>query len=840
MHRRTLATPTLRRWCLGSAALVAAGAVAAGAPTPAGADIRVSANTALKPTSEVIYGRDALGLAANPTNPRHIVAVYADWVSLNCEVAVSTDAGKKWRRTRLRAPAGFADPPCTIGNHLANQLDGGIAFGRGNSVYVTFATGTIRPDGTGSGKSVLLAKSSDGGRTFGTGAVVLPGGDDADSGPDYIMPKLAVSPGSSSATDRIYIAASGAGNDDHAGVQGEDTVFTSSGDGGKTFTEPRVANDPAQNSIEHSGPTLGHDGNVYISWRTREKDPAAPGRFIPEGTLVVARTNDLGLTWTRTNVAGIKGYVYNGPPAPPLQPGNRFTASTFPRLASNPKTGDVYLVYGNGGTPTVASTIRRIDHFIDPDMDVYFQRSSDSAKTWSAPQRLNLDAPAQFEFTQTRHPSVSVAPNGRVDIVWQDRRHWYRGCTHVHAPCAEARLGDTYLRSSSDAGATFGAERRITDRSMNNDVGFDYRFGAYWDYGARSIPLGNDKIFVGWMDPRDGNVDTDTMGIYLATVDLKASKKVPVQRVARTDATDLSVKLSQMTYPAGSEALLAGTFATAPATRVVIVNDRDVPGALAAGVLARANLGPVLLSPSGGLPAAVKGELTRLAPIGAYVVGGTGSLSDQVIADLAATGIATDQIVRIAGTDGADTAAQVALAMDRRTAAQKAAGVRAFDGAVIVNPSSPHATAVSALAANRRLPVLFASGGALPASTASALQTLAIKNTIVVGSAADVGAGVLAGLPTPQRLAGRDPVATSRAILAESRRRGMPSNIVYTARASRRMDAALLGPAVGRMTGLLVLTHRGESEIPSLLDQLKIRGAVDRVVAIDRPGRSGR
>jgi hypothetical protein len=248
----------------------------------------------------------------------------------------------------------------------------------------------------------------------------------------------------------------------------------------------------------------------------------------------------------------------------------------------------------------------------------------------------------------------------------------------------------------------------------------------------------------------------------------------------------------------------------------------------------------VLLSPSGGLPAAVKGELTRLAPIGAYVVGGTGSLSDQVIADLAATGIAADQIVRIAGTDGADTAAQVALAMDRRTAAQKAAGVRAFDGAVIVNPSSPHATAVAALAANRRLPVLFASGGALPASTASALQTLAIKNTIVVGSAADVGAGVLAGLPTPQRLAGRDPVATSRAILAESRRRGMPSNIVYTARASRRMDAALLGPAVGRMTGLLVLTHRGESEIPSLLDQLKIRGAVDRVVAIDRPGRSGR
>lgn len=835
MHRRLLATSTRRRRCLGSAAVaLAVAGLAAGATAPAGADIRVSANTPLHPSSDVIYGRDALGMAANPSNPRHIVAVYADWVSLNCEVAISTNAGKTWRRTALKAPPGFADPPCTIGNHLANQLDGGIAFGRGNRVYVTFATGRVLPDGTGSGKSVLLARSTDGGRTFGTGAVILPGGDNADSGPDYIMPKLAVSPGSTADSDRIYVAASGAGNDSHDGVQGEDTVFTSSGDGGNTFTEPRIANDPAQNSIEHSGPTLGHDGAVYIAWRTREKNPAKPGSFIPEGKLVVARTTDLGLSWTRTNVAGVKGFVYNGPPAPPLQPGTSFTASTFPRLASNPRNGDVYLVYGNGEAPLGPGSIANVDHFIHPDSDVYFQRSTDDNKTWSDPQRLNLDAPAQFEETQTRHPNVSVAPNGRVDVVWQDRRHWYRGCLHTHSPCLEARLGDTYLRSSSDEGRSFGAERRITDRSMNNDVGFDYRFGAYWDYGPRSIPLGNNKILVGWMDSRDGNVDTDTMGIYLATVNLKASSRVPVERIGRTNATDLSVKLSELTYPGGAEALLAGTFATAPAARAVIVNDHDVAGALAAGVLARANLGPVLLASHGGLSEAVKGELLRLAPVGAYVIGGTGSLSDQVVNDIAATGVAADQITRIAGTDAADTAAQIALTLDRRSAADKAAGVRAFDGAIIVNPSSPDATAAAVLAANRRLPVLFSGAGALPASTASALSTLAVRNTLVVGTAAEVADSVLTSLPKPQRLAGRDAVATSRAVLAESRRRGLPPNIVYTARASRRMDAALLGPAAGRMTGLLLLTHRGESEIPVLLNQLKIRGSVDRVVAIDR------
>ena len=828
MNRRQLAiqVPRRRRVAPAVAAVIAA-ALVAGAPAPAGADIRVSANTALRPGSDVIYGRDAVGLASNPNNPRHIVALYADWVSLECEAAVSTNGGKTWRRTRLKAPAGYADPACTIGNHLAQQVDGGIAFGRGNTVYVTFATGVVRPDGTGDGKSVLVAKSTNGGRSFGAATVAMAGGTDPDVGPDYAMPKLAVAAG---AADRIYVSADTSGT-----TTGDDAAFSTSGDGGRTWSPAVIADAPNQSAIEQSGPVLGRGGAVYLAWRTRNPDPQTAGRFLPEGTLVVAKTTDLGQTWTRKIVAGVRGFVYEGPSVAPFATTRAFNASTFPRLTSNPRTNDVYLVYGNGGPPTIPGTVAAADHFIHPDMDVYFQRSTDGAGSWSLPQRLNTDAPAQFETTQTRHPTAAVAPNGRVDVVWQDRRHWYKGCTHTHAPCAEARLGDTYLRSSSNKGSSFGAERRITDRSMNNDVGFDYRFGAYWDYGPRAIALGNDKILVGWMDPRDGNVETDNLGLYLATVNLKASTKVPVQRVGRTNSADLAVKLSRLTYPAGGEATLAGVFASAPASRVVIVNERDFAGALAGGVLARANLGPVLLSAAGGLSAQAKSELARLAPIGAYVIGATASLSDQVVADLAAGGIAQDQIVRIAGADAADTAAQIATAMDRRSAAAKAAGTRAFDGAVIVNPASPDAGAISALAANRRLPVLYTGAGALPAATTNALTALGITNTIVVGNATAVGAGAVAGLPKPQRLGGSDAVATSRVILAESRRRGLPSNIVYTARASRKMDAALLGPVVGRLTGLLLLTHRGEAEIPVLLNGLKIRGSVDRVIAVDNP-----
>ena len=154
---------------------------------------------------------------------------------------------------------------------------------------------------------------------------------------------------------------------------------------------------PSDNAIEQSEPTLGHDGAVYVAWRTRGKDPADSTKFVPEGTLVVGRTTDLGASWTRTTVVGVRGFVYTGPLVPPFVTSQRFTASTFPRLASNPRNGDADLAYGNGGPPIVPGTARAADHFIHPDMDVYFQRSTDDAKTWSAPVRLNQDSPVQFE-----------------------------------------------------------------------------------------------------------------------------------------------------------------------------------------------------------------------------------------------------------------------------------------------------------------------------------------------------------------------------------------------------------------------------------------------------------
>jgi len=826
MHRRLV--PTVL-----ALAVLASGGLA----STAGADVRVGKNRPLLPDANPVYARDAVGLAVNPRDPKHIVAVYTDLMTLHCEVASSFDGGRKWRRVRLKAPAGYVVPACTVGRHLSALLDQSIVFGRGRNVYTTFSSAVVDAAGEPQGKSVMVAHSRNGGRTFATAAVALPGGAVVARGPDYTLPKIAVRRGTRGRSDHLYVVASS--TEDNPSLPGgeEDTVVATSTDGARTWSAPKRVNPVGQNSIEPSQPVLGKGNRLLVAWRTRDKD--ARGQFVPEGRIVVSRSSDLGATWTHSTAAGVRGYTYQGPPQPPFNTVQTFTGSAYPQLAADKRSGNVYLVFGNGEQPTHGGTAVAADHFIHPDIDVYFQRSTDGGGEWSEPDRLNRQAPIQFEVTQTRHPNLTVAAGGRIDVVWQDRRHWYRGCLQTHAPCDEGRLGDTYYRYSRSGGESFSAERRITDRSMNNDVGSDYRYGAYWAYGPQSVPLGKNRLLVAWMDSRDGNPDTDTMGIYLANVNLKASRRVPVRRIARTSARALSVKLSRRAWPGGGESVLAGVFASRPASRVVIVNEHDVPGALAGGVLARANLGPVLITPAGGLPDAVKAEVARLAPIGAYLVGGEGSLSSQVVTDLAATGIPAEQAVRIAGPDAAGTAALVARSMDRRTAQEKQAGKRAFDAAVIVNPASPDAAAASVLAANRRLPVLHARGGSVPPATAAALKDLAIPKALVIGDSSEIGEAAFAQLPQPQRLAGDGAIGTSLAVLRESKLRGLPTNVVFTARSTRRMDAAVMGAAVGRIGGMLLLTNGGVPAARAALQNGNMRNKVDHLMVAEKPRRRG-
>ena len=817
-------TRKVRRVAL--AVVFLAGPVAT-AVRPAGAQtvgqLRVEPNRKLGTNTDPNRQPQAPGLALDPADARHMVEVDIEARAEQCAYHVTFDGGSTWEGGLLRAPAGFPARACRRADApgIPTQQDfhmvanGSVAFGAGQNVYSTFSSQRSSAEGD----SVIVVRSTDGGRTFQVGVVAVPGGASNVTGPRHKLPTLAVVPGGGTGgADLVYVTASALGASRTAG----DTVVARSSDGGQTWGGAVKVNAAAETrTLEQSQPVVLPDGRVFVAYRTEGLN----------AQLQVARSSDGGQTWTRSLAANVRAY---GPDVG----GTSFTDSNFPRMAADRRNGNLYLVWGEGPPPPV-----RTDHFIHPDADVRFVRSLDGGTSWSAPIRVNDDPLGSGEPATgiaQRHPNVYVAPDGRIDIVWHDRRHGYRSPTNVHLEAIETRLGDTYYANSLDAGSSFSKNRRITDRSINNDIGLDHQFATYWDFGPVAQPIGTDRILFAWMDSREGNFANDSSDVYTAVLNLKAGGPIPVQKLPELSRSELSAAVGKVAYQGGGEAVLASSFVTRSATRVVVVNEGDTAAALAGAVLSRAELGPLLATPPGGLTPEVKAEVARVNPLGAILIGDAGALNQGVVNGIVDTGVPADKVTRLAGASPADTARLVALAMDRRTDAAKAAGTPAFDAAVVVNPASPDAGAAAGLAANRRLPILFADQNAVPQATTNALGALSITNTLVVGGAGSVSDAVLASLPGAKRLGGADPYAVSRAVVTESVARGLPTNMVYVADGQQPFDAALLGTVVARAGGLLLLAPGADTAAAEQsLGALGLQAGVDRIVTARSIGLTG-
>lgn len=829
---------------------------ASGATSQVGSQPRAEENRRLGNERANPRGRDVPGLAANPANPAHLVEVEFDVARGRCVFNRSLDGGRTWAGGSLPSPAGFPaaaagypNPQCD--GRFSQAMDGSVVFGSGQNVYTAFAT---RPN-TAEGFTAVVSRSADGGASFITGVVAMPSSP-GQATPSYTRPEVAVQPGAGTGgADRIYVAAAAT----LPPAQGTTanrarTMVAVSDDGGITW--PRlseasvgpfpltVSDDPevpkSPGSIESSQPVVAPDGTVFVAWRSAPVAFASKNPKTSVGAIFMSKSTDAGATWTNSPVVGVRGYGPDAPGAagPTYAGGNFFGGSTFPRIAVDPaaRTPRVYVTYMQGPaapespTPAVrAGQVRAQDHFINADSDVSFVRSTDGGNKWSTPTRINDDPPgsgAPGVGPNQRHPRVSVAVNGRVDVVWQDRRHGYNSPTNSHFGNGEARFGDTYYSFSTDGGARFSANRRISDKSQNLDIGLDYRQGVYWNYSPALVSLPDEVVFA-WQDSREGNLQTETEDIYVSRLDLRTSGLLPVRRVSGPTLPGLSVALSNLAY-AGPEAVLrtnpdAGAFTNQPATSVVVVNEGDVAGAVAGGVLARANLGPVLASPASTLPPEVKAEVSRMDPVGAFVVGNEASLSGGVVRALVEAGVPADKIVRLAGPTTADTARAIADRLRNRSTE-----------AVIVNPSTPEAATASAMAAALRLPVLLVDRDSIPPATSAALSSFGITKTLVIGGPLAISTSVEGQLPAPKRLGLVDVNDTSEAVVQESIARRLPRNIVYVTDSSRSMDAAVLGAAVARVGGLSLMALNGDPIAAEVsLGKVGARSLTDQLIVVD-------
>jgi hypothetical protein len=771
---------------------VVVAAVAPGTASGQASGGKVTANARVGADNlDPFRGGDIPAVAADPADPRHIVMANDNFVTGECEFRVTFDGGSSWEAGRLKAPAGFLSPPCrTLSSGGYPHMNQSLAFGTGQNVYTVFDSPKGPQQvfgapsfGQGQADSVLVARSSDGGRTFATAVVAIAAPDGAPF-PFYIRPTLGVQPRPEG--DRIFVAAWGVavtsgGPADGAGDRR--LVTAASSDGGATWSVPVDASAPGEQVREPSAPVVAPDGAVYVAWRNRDNG-AAPSNVI------VGKSTDGGRTWAR-NLAGAVTGLGQG------------AGGGMPQLGLDHASGAIYLVYQE----------------TEPhgDLDIFFQRSTDAGATWSSPLRVNDDPPGNK--LRQHVPHMAVAPNGRIDVVWLDRRHAYPTPV-LPAPRGEA---DVYYASSTDGGRTFSPNRRITDRTINLDMGLIPRVGSYSWFGPVVAPLGNDAVFFAWSDPRDGNIDTDTNDVYTATLHLGASGPPETRELLAESTTRLSVVLSELTLPGGTERISNPPLGS----RLVLVNEEDAPGAIAGAVLARAGYGSLLTTAANGLSKEVREEVARLRPAGVHVIGDEALVAAQVIDQLRDAG--ARDVIRLGGTDPAARAVAIAEAMDLRSNEDRAAGKPAFAAAVIVDPQTPDAAAVTGLASALRLPVLFAARDAVPAVTSEALGSMKIGTTLVVGGTETISHAVQGTLPGAKRLGGRDAEATSQAVEAEAVARGLPRNIVFAADGSRPVDAALMGATAARLGGMLQLRPGGKASAEALagVDRLFVTSTAD-------------
>lgn len=440
-------------------------------------------------------------MLVDPSNPRVIVAATADLRSRVCHLVRSTDAGRTWQFSEsLPAPSDY--PYCTSNN--AGVATASLAWGRNGTLYYALQA---YGDGEGfrEGKaSIALARSTDLGESWETTLV------ENNRGTTEVPPPSAegvtgVAVDTSGPRDVVYVGfirryrnipRESPLNDPHVFVATSD-------DGGATFGEPVNLNHFSRVTHEIEGksyPLLlqssfgapfmtAHEGVVLAvsgsetPFNDQPTPPGPAGAGLSPGSFyahpfpqLVARSTDQGRTWSVTTL---------GPP---------IYAGTGPHtgLGWTPEGGaEGTFVAAYAATPETSPTTGMAD--------IVFQRSTDGGKTWSDPVAIDDDDPNQY-FTSF-YPQLGVAPNGRIDVVWQDNREQ-----------TDYRFNVRYTYST-DGGETWAPNLQINDRPLDFNLGVSFNSDLRYVPGVAST---NEYAAFGWADTRLGEELTQTQDSFAA------------------------------------------------------------------------------------------------------------------------------------------------------------------------------------------------------------------------------------------------------------------------------------------------------------------------------------
>ncbi len=416
-------------------------------------------------------------LARNPRRPSNLVVTSRiDTPFFSCALHYSLDGGARWLQNKgIPLPKG-EEPKCFAPD---------VAFSADGTLYLTFVT----LEGAGNvPNAAWITTSKDGGKTLSKPVRVL--------GPLSFQVRLAADPVNPRRLYMTYLKGFDVGPLKFTRL-GNPIEVVRSDDGGATWTRPMRVSNGARQRVVTPNPVVGPKGQLYVLYLDLGQDrldyeaghqgrggPPYTGRF----TLVLARSLDGGAKWAESVVddrlVPIQRFVVFFPP--------------FPSVAVD-KGGRIYAAFHDG----------RLG-----DSDVWLWSLKPGRGSWEGPTRVNDTA--KRDGTSQYLPKIGVAPDGRLDVLYYDRRadRIAPGATGASRGRAGAKalprnvLNDVSLQSSLDAGKTFSRSLRLTSRSFDSRIGFGAKEGLP-DLGSRLGLISDDRFALGlWTDTRAGTAAT--------------------------------------------------------------------------------------------------------------------------------------------------------------------------------------------------------------------------------------------------------------------------------------------------------------------------------------------
>lgn len=224
----------------------------------------------------------------------------------------------------------------------------------------------------------------------------------------------------------------------------------------------------------------------------------------------------------------------------------------------------------------------------------------------------------------------------------------------------------------------------------------------------------------------------------IATTKTSAAELAKITRICGVDRYQTAVKISQNGWKSGSD-------------YAILASGEDYADALCATSLAKAKDAPIFLTKKNSLNEETLKELKRLGVKKLYIIGGYGSISEEIENKVKSVVKNTE---RLQGKDRYETSVKIAEKLGE-------------SNKVILTSGEGYADALSIapVAAIKGIPVVLTKVRELPTSTKEYIKSIGATTTYVIGGTEAISDTVKNLVPSPERIYGQDRFETNSEII---------------------------------------------------------------------------